>query len=323
MSGSVTESPSILRGQLDGWTNAWNRFWFLPQLPDTLCALRIATGFYLLYINIIWLLHSAEFFGPTAWINSEIIRQLHAQDHTWSYLWGVESSTALTIHHLVMIALSLCFFIGAGTRVVGPIVWFMQLMYVHRLTGALFGLDQVVTMLLMYLAFAPCNARWSVDAWCRGRRASDTRTTGFWSWLLPSTDASVMARICTRLLQVHLCIIYLFGGISKMRGEMWWDGTALWFAVASYEYQSYDLTWLAHHPVLFSAITNATVFWEAFYPALVWPRLTRPWVLGMAVLVHGGIAVAMGMITFGTAMIVANASFVCPDYVRRKLPLKM
>ena len=58
------------------------------------------------------------------------------------------------------------------------------------------------------------------------------------------------------------------------------------------------------------AITLLTVFWEASYPALVWPRLTRPLVLAMAVLVHLGIGLAMGMMEFGLAMIVANAAFV-------------
>ena len=58
------------------------------------------------------------------------------------------------------------------------------------------------------------------------------------------------------------------------------------------------------------------MFWEIFYCALVWPRLTRPLVLAMAVAVHGGIAIALGMITFGTMMIVANAIFLSPEWVR-------
>jgi hypothetical protein len=64
-----------------------------------------------------------------------------------------------------------------------------------------------------------------------------------------------------------------------------------------------------------------TIFWEAFYPALVWSRLTRPWVLFIAVLVHGGIAFGLGMITFGLTMILANAVFLSNDWIRQNLPL--
>ncbi len=39
----------------------------------------------------------------------------------------------------------------------------------------------------------------------------------------------------------------------------------------------------------------------------------------MAVFVHGGIAIALGMVTFGTIMIVANGAFIEPELTRRGL----
>jgi hypothetical protein len=42
----------------------------------------------------------------------------------------------------------------------------------------------------------------------------------------------------------------------------------------------------------------------------------------MAVLVHAGIAVAMGMATFGLAMIAANAIFLEPEPIERLLSRK-
>ena len=49
---------------------------------------------------------------------------------------------------------------------------------------------------------------------------------------------------------------------------------------------------------------------------LVWPRLTRPIVLALAVPVHLGIALCMGMITFGLVMLIGCLSFVPPWLVR-------
>ncbi len=38
--------------------------------------------------------------------------------------------------------------------------------------------------------------------------------------LLPEAVPSVSANIATRLLQLHLCVIYLFGGLAKARGAV-------------------------------------------------------------------------------------------------------
>jgi hypothetical protein len=129
--------------------------------------------------------------------------------------------------------------------------------------------------------------------------------------------ASSTANLAIRLIQVHMCLIYLFSGIAKMQGEPWVTGEASWLSFAMLEYQSLDMTWLAKWPLLLSLMTHATVFWEVSYCALVWPALTRPWVLLMAVFVHLGIILALGMPTFGLVMLIGNLAFVSPKTVRK------
>ena len=124
--------------------------------------------------------------------------------------------------------------------------------------------------------------------------------------------ASVMANIAVRLIQCHMCVVYLFAGLGKLLGPSWWAGTALWGAFANFEYQTLDMTWVAWHPLLVNLITQTILVWEITYIGLVWPRLTRPMVIAMSVPLHLGIAVCMGMITFGLIMIVANMAFIPP-----------
>ena len=271
----------------------------------------MATGLMLVYMHAIWLSCIHDFMGPHAWINRDTIRQLHSHDWTWSWLWYVDSTPWLVIHECLAILFGLAMAIGLLTRLAVPLAWWFSLMVCHRMTGALFGLDQVVLMLASYLIIARSGSVWSLDARITQRRGT--------SWLFPSADACIGNNIATRLIQIHLCVIYLFGGISKMRGEAWWNGSALWFAAVNYEYQSWDITWIGRSPWLVSGLTMATLFWETFYCALIWPRLTRPICLAMALLVHGGIAIALGMITFGTMMMVANFSFVPPNSLLARL----
>lgn len=288
------------------YTEAWNRFWFTPRASETLAVIRIATGLMLAYVHAIWLYGLSEFFGKDAWLSGETLRVLHANQNKWSYLWSIESFSVLALHQWIAIIASMMLAAGCLTRIVAPLIWFMTLMVCHRMTGHLFGLDQIVMMLSMYLMFTPCGSVLSLDARLRDRFSN--------RFLFPAESPSVATNIATRLIQLHLCVIYLFGGLSKMRGDSWWDGNAIWLAAASYEYQSMDLTWIGKYPFLGSLITHVTVFWETFYCGLVWPRKTRYLMLVMAVLVHGGIALYLGMITFGTMMIVANIAFIDPSW---------
>ncbi|TWU03670.1 HTTM domain-containing protein [Neorhodopirellula pilleata] len=302
----------------------WDRFWFTPRHVETLAVLRILTGAMLLYSHVVLATDLESFIGPDAWINNETAAALHDGSFgegtsAWSYLWNIDSNAVVWVHHCIAIAVSAAFMVGFLTRITGPLAWFLQLMVIHRLIGSLFGLDQIVTYCAMYLAWTPCGAVFSIDAWIRERRVDDgAESSGRWkNWLFPNDQPSVSANVATRLLQLHLCVIYLFGGLAKARGQLWWDGTALWFAVGNYEYQSWDVTFLSDYPSVFTALTHLTLMWEVFYCALIWPKLTRPITLGLAVAVHGGIALFLGMMTFGTMMIAANGIFLSPWLFRR------
>lgn len=304
------------------WIEAWDRFWFTPRAPHTLAVIRIATGLMLLYSHLVVATNLFSFLGDDAWINNETIAALHRgeyspPDASRSYLWHLSNPLLLCGHHLLTMVVTACFAAGLLTRITAPLTWWLQLMLVHRMTGTLFGLDQVTTMLAMYLMLGPCGAVFSVDAILRRKFTSEINQSRRLRWLFPDDRPSVGANISTRLIQLHLCIVYLFGGLWKARGTAWWDGTAIWFAISNAQYQSIDVTWLGRYPRLFSLLAHITVFWEVFYCALVWPKLTRPVVLAIAVAIHAGIALFLGMITFGTIMIVANFAFVPPALLVR------
>ncbi|MGB7328977.1 MAG: HTTM domain-containing protein [Rubripirellula sp.] len=301
---------------------AWDRFWFTPRLPHMLAVLRIVTGLMLLYSHLVLASDLLSFVGKDAWINDVVARGLHDgafgnSDWGRTYVWYLNNPLVIWLHHALTIGVSACFAIGLLTRFTAPIAWLLQLMLLHRLTGTLFGLDQIVTYSVMYLMLSPCGSWLSVDAWIRDRLGDRIESDRRLAWLFPTAAPSVAANIATRLLQLHLCIIYLFGGLAKARGTSWWDGTAMWYSAGNFEYQSLDLTWISKFPRLASSLTHLTLFWEVTYAALVWPRLTRPLVIATAIAVHGGIAIFMGMVTFGSMMIAANMIFVRPEFLLR------
>lgn len=282
----------------------WNEFWFRPSDPATLGLIRILGGAMLFYTHFVWALDLEAFFGEHPWLTRQAVSFREAGGYAWSYLWLIESSTMLWIAHIFAMLVFACLTLGLFTRASSILAFLIAVAYANRLTGAMFGLDQVNIMLAFYLMIGPSGAAYSLDRLIARRRGADLT-------VIPSVGTTV----ATRMLQLHMCIIYLFAGMAK-NGIFWEEGTAIWYSVANLEYQSLDLTWMSNHQYLVNFMTLATVWWERCYIALVWPRFTRPVVILIAVALHLGIAVGMGMITFGLAMIFGNLAFVSPRLVR-------
>jgi hypothetical protein len=292
-------------------TECWNRFWFTPSDPATLGAIRVCTGLMLFYTHAVWSIDLLGFYGPSGKLPVEFVRQFHGTPYAWSHLYAIESPSALWAFHLAALVVLAMFAIGCFTRWTSVLAYLITVSYAHRSAGALFGLDQINGFLALYLAIGPSGAAYSIDRWLNRRQGRGEGRAG--------EDASVMANIAIRLIQCHMCVVYLFAGLGKLLGPSWWAGTALWGAFANLEYQTLDMTWLAGYPLLVNAITQTILVWEITYIAVVWHRLARPIVLALAVPLHLGIAVCMGMITFGVIMLVANMAFIPPAIVRRAI----
>lgn len=320
-----------------GWAG-WNRFWFTPRRPTTLGVIRIATGLIALYSQLVWVLEFDTFFSERGLLPNEY-RQLFFGVYTWSHFDFVQSPALLKLIHWAGLGVVILFTAGLFTRVTSILTTLLLISYINRATGALFGLDQILVLLCLYLSLGNSGGAFSIDRLIRrwrekkkesghssptgdhaqeregqGGKGQGGKGQGGKGWLGTGccgvAPADVLTNIAIRLIQLHLCLIYFYAGLGKLQGETWWNGQAIWFTVASYEYQTLDLSWMAQHMELVAILTLVTVYWEVTYPALIWFRWTRPVMLAIALLTHLGIGIAMGMLTFGLVMIVANLSFV-------------
>src|SRR3984957_1626877 len=211
--------------------------------------------------------------------------------------------------YALSMAVFVCFTLGVWTRITSVLALFAAISYTSRVPAALFGLDQINVMLTLYLAIGPSGRCLSLDQWLARRRLGPQGP--------PPPAPSVTANVAQRLIQVHMCVIYLFAGISKLQGPSWWSGEAMWRAFANLEYQSLDMTWLAWHPWLINIMSQVSVAWEIAFCVLIWKPLCRPLMLAVAVVLHIGIGACLGMWTFGLIMLVGCASFLPNEPVRR------
>ncbi|MEQ9410604.1 MAG: HTTM domain-containing protein [Fuerstiella sp.] len=279
--------------------------------PFTLGMVRVLTGLMLTYNLLVWGLDLHAFFGPTGLQPLQAISQLHQGTLAFTFLEYVPADW-LTVVHFSCVTIAALFCLGFCSRITSVLAFVITVSYSQRVPVANFGLDQILGLLCLYLAIGPSGAALSVDAWIRGWRA---RRRG--RQLAPPKLAS--AQMTLRLIQIHVCVIYFWAGFAKLKGDSWWTGEAMWQVIANQEYQTRDLTWMAHVPWLPYLLAHVTVAWEVFFCILVWRPRLRPLMLLIGTAMHLGIGAFLGMWTFGLIMTFPYLAFSDSARWRRRL----
>jgi hypothetical protein len=249
----------------------------------------------------------------------------------WSVWFHVTDPTWMAVTHGCILAVIVLFTLGFCTRITSVLTWVGVISYIQRAPTTLFGMDTMMNVLLIYLMIAPSGAALSLDRllarwWALRRARLSGRPAPVWQ---PPTPM-VTANFAMRLMQIHFCIIYLASGTSKLLGGPWWNGTALWLTWANYEFAPLDwqrymdfLVFLSKHRLLWELATSGgvvfTLVLEIGLPTLIWAKQLRWLMIIGAVMLHVGIALTMGLTTFGLFMIALLLSFVPPATVRRLL----
>jgi hypothetical protein len=258
-------------------------------------------------------------------------RQVAHGTTIWSVWFHVSDPTWMLVIHCLILTVMFLFTAGLCTRVTAVLTWLAALSYIQRSPITFFGADAVMMVLLLYLMIGPSGAALSVDRligrWWAERRA---RRAGKPLPEWPAPAPSISANFTLRLMQIHFCIIYLAAGTSKLLGGRWWNGHALYYSVANYEFSPLDsqlfhglLAWLCQHrwlwEIVFTSGTWFTVALELSLPLLVWNRKLRmPYVL-CAVTLHTAIAATMGLVVFSLLMATMVIAFVPGETVQALL----
>jgi hypothetical protein len=301
----------------------WNQFWFTPADPLPCCVLRIVVG----------LLATAHFLamgpGLTVWFASDgalspaAVRRIlelpgggGATFHP-SYLNHFPTATGLYVVHAAAVIVSLAFAVGFLTRASGLLTLVALLAYVHRVPEVAGYVEPVLSFLIAYLVIAPSGALLSVDQ----RLFGSSKKSSLGLLLSGSSAPSLAANISLRLMQVHVAMFYAMMGLSKLYGDAWWQGTAVWMLLAQTESRAIDASALRRlgqvGEYLLNFSTHLIVYFELAFGILIWTRLGRPILLALSLLVWPIVILATGQVLFGLAMLATNLVFVSPSWLHR------
>jgi hypothetical protein len=290
--------------------NAVRRFLFEPQSSIWLTALRIGLGLQVLF-------YAFSLRGDWLEVLSQENQGLIRRDLTEAMLsaespftprvgWivdigaylGLNESTALWWAWAILILAALLVVVGIFCRVASIITWLLYVCTAKSAEVLSYGLDNFTIIGLFYLAIAPLPDAWSVDA--HSRR-------------IPERSASLHG-LHRRVLQLHMCIIYFFGGVAKCVGRGWWNGTSLWRALTRAPFDVVPPEILIRAALFLPIVGILICVMEATYPIFIWPEKTRlTWFVGILGM-HVGIALLMGMYLFAGIMIVLNIAAFGPGF---------
>jgi predicted DCC family thiol-disulfide oxidoreductase YuxK len=308
----------------------WNAVFFAPADPTALGLIRVATGLLAFWSLLVLGLDLHDYFGSDGWAEPAAIRA-GQRPLAWSF-WFLVPDGGLRLVWLACLAVLVLDTVGLFSRWTAVLTWVIIVSTVRRVPVALYGFDQVVSPLALYLAVTGASGqavsldrffrRWRQARAAAAAPAGSPNPGGAGRRVAPEEPGeprpTVSANLALRLIQLHLVVIYGMAGLGKLQGPSWWNGMALWGTMTAGEFVVLDFTSMAHWPLLVNFLTHVSLALELLYPILVWIRITRPLMLaGMAALHLGIAAMSPGLTEFTLAMLAANLAFVAGSWLRK------
>ncbi len=212
---------------------------------------------------------------------------------------ALREESILTVAWICLLVAGCGLFLGFFCRFSAILAWFFHLCAAESGGFVSYGVDNFMTIGLFYLVLSPLPDRYSLDWRLRKARSKDPELLGFWR----------------RVLQLHLCLIYFFSGLTKSLGSGWWDGSNIWRSLIRPPFNVIDPEILVRWNYLFPVAGIFICLLEIGYPFFIWNEKTRKvWLICICGM-HFAIGVTMGMYLFALIMIILNIAAFGPGLV--------
>jgi predicted DCC family thiol-disulfide oxidoreductase YuxK len=301
----------VVRRTLDALGNIWSQIWFQPMSTVPLEVIRIGVGSLVFLHYAMASPYLFMFWGNTDWMPLEAAMPHVSQPWAQSLLFYFTESWQWIAFHALFLFSTAAFALGWRTSIVKWIVLIGHLSYDHRNLTISYGVQSITACLLFIMCMAPVGRAVSLDR-VRAVRAAKRRNPE--ATLAPYI--SPWAGACTRLIQIQMVTLWFFSSIGKIRGDDWWNGDAVWYALTTYEfYNPVAMAIAAPNYWLINIATYGTILLELVYPFLVWQKSTRPLMLICAMFLHLMFFVLLGLVYFSAIMMLGHLSFLHPDWL--------
>jgi hypothetical protein len=290
----------------------WSRFWFEAESGPQMRVFRTGFAFLLLINYLIRSIDLELFYSDHGLVRLSVLDELVPMKFRYSVFQLFPGTTALWIGNTIFLVSLLLLGLGIYPRLSAFVASVLHISFLHRNIGAGYGMDAIATFYLLYLCLADYRDRPAgFHAQAQVHTAHDNHPHSPEHAPAPAQDIrSVLGSMAFRLAQIQLCVIYGYSGLHKLKGVYWWKGEGVWSVLANFQMARFDFTWASHFPALLTAMSFTSLFWEVYFPALIWIRPLRYPFLVFGVLFHLGIGIAISIPFFAMLMILIYILFI-------------
>ncbi|MBT1632739.1 HTTM domain-containing protein [Curtobacterium flaccumfaciens] len=268
-----------------------------PRATTALSLLRAVVGVVSTAFYIRQYAGRSTFFGPDGVYGLEGIRDYTAGIGTWSLYAATDSAVYFEVVFHIGLVVAVLVTLGVGGRLVLAahyvLLWSLYMANPAFMDGG----DALSATAVLFLLLTRCYSAFTI---VKGRRKREA-----------GPGASVLNNTGLLLLVTQVTVVYLMAGLYKVQGELWQDGTALYYILNVPEFFLPGITpLLVQSDWLMVIGAYATVLTSVFFPVLVFFRAGRPVAVTAMLTFHLAIALLMGLTLFALVMAAYDLLFV-------------
>jgi hypothetical protein len=277
---------------------AWDDFFFKPQPTEGIALFRIIWVMLIGFYFLIDLPNHDIFYGHQAVLSLKTVASQFNYPNLNVFLWMGDSAGFLQTVTWVY-ALALLFaLVGFYTRTSLLVVLICLCSFHQRNIWLLSSSELLIRATTILLLCSPCGHSLSLDSYFARKEGRQLRR----EW----------APWAVRVLQIQLSVVYLWTVWHKLKGDTWFDGTALYYATRNESMANFPV------PILFDSIpflrlaTWGTLILEISLGTLIWIKELRKPLIITGIIFHLGIEYTMSIPFFELVMICILINFYTP-----------
>ncbi|MAE66915.1 MAG: hypothetical protein CMJ18_21870 [Phycisphaeraceae bacterium] len=232
------------------------------------------------------------------WLDPAPSLSLHQLNGSYGFATGLFALAGL---FAVMLLL------GFATRIATVASWVLLLSLQHRNYYVLDGGDMLLRLLLFWMMFLPCGARWSLDA--QRRRSNE--------------PGRAILSIASMALLLQFVMVYVVAGVAK-NGAAWHaEGTAIGHAIGQGYWNTALGDWLFRYPQFSRVLSPLVVWFEILGPLVMFVPASTPLIRTVMVVLFAlfqiGLGTTIELNLFPWANFAASLAFVPSEFWDRSL----
>lgn len=239
---------------------------------------------------VFWLLNYSLLFGENSMIITKPFVNLGFIKQMAFALYQMKNDSAAYFFILPCLLLALAGFFKFRIHILSDLlIWFLIINIHNRVYSTLSGGEILLNQLLFFNAFIAFSSE------------ANMKKEGLLVILHNLGVLSVM---------VQVCFVYFFSAYAKMQNDSWINGTALISTLqVSYFSNPTIINLVQSIPLLFVILNYVVLGYQLLFPALIWIKKIKKPFICIGILMHLFIVFSMGLVTFGSVMILTYIYF--------------